>query len=183
MVLRPVQAHYRLSLLRHSPVLCYSRRKYFLVSVTMGDVVLAKLCLKINPDSLVLLLLICTEPRPLERRSKRTAGDLLCIGEILSYRKLWCCQFCVSYCSSDVASRRGAEVYDSLTNPSLYNDSWLVMGMSFMSSWLDSKLGRMVPSSRAKCNDSTQADQILRQVLLRDAWVNVVHKLILVLST
>lgn len=103
MVLRPVQACCRLSLLRRSPMLCYCRRKFFLVSVTMGDAMLAKLCLKINPDSLLLLLLICTEHRPLERRSKRTAGDLLCVREILSYRKLWCCQFPISCCSSDVA--------------------------------------------------------------------------------
>ena len=40
--------------------------------------------------------------RAVGRRSERTAGDLLRPGEILSYRKLWCCQFCIFSGSRDV---------------------------------------------------------------------------------
>lgn len=74
----------RLSLLGHSPELCCCRRKYFLVPVTTGGVAVAKLCLKTNPDSPLLLLLICTEHSPSESRSERTAGDLLSKGQTLS---------------------------------------------------------------------------------------------------
>lgn len=131
MELRPVQAHHRLRLVRHPPVLCCCRRTYVLVPVTTGDVVLAKLWVNTSPDCLLLLLLICTSTgegkeiwkdswrSPLYRSDTKLKKALVLPVSYFLLQQ-WC-------------SSSGAEVYDSLTNPSLYNDSWPVMGMSRVS--------------------------------------------------